>query len=298
MHQIENEFLRIGVKQTGAELCSIQSVKNGREYMWEGDPAIWGNHAPVLFPIVGGLKDGTYLFEGKSYQLPRHGIVRYNKKVQLVDQDPDALHFELESDPESLTKYPFPFRFRISFSLVANRLRILHQVENTGPATMYFSLGAHPAFRCPLIDGESYADHYLEFEYPETARTWVLDEKGLIAKEGMLMMDQSNQLALHEHLFDADALIFKNLASRRVSLRSRKAGLILRLEYPNWPYLGIWAKPQAPFVCIEPWQGIADHSETDQELQTKIGIMQLAAGKRYAAEYVIELGEELLTSSR
>ena len=222
-HSLQNSQLSLSVKTTGAELSSIQSLKTGTEYLWQADPAFWANHAPVLFPIVGGLKDNTYFHEGNAYQLPRHGFVRYNEKVALRNQGVDFLTFGLRYDAETLKVYPFQFDFEITFRLTNNRITVAHQVKNLGETEMYFSLGAHPAFVCPLYAGESYSDYYLEFDQPETVQTWVLDEGGQIAEEGSLMMEGTNILPLHEHLFDNDALIFKDATSRSVSLKSRKS---------------------------------------------------------------------------
>lgn len=262
--------------------------------MWQADPRYWANHAPVLFPIVGGLKNNTYFHQGKAYSLPRHGFIRYNEKITLRHSSTNHLTFGLSHDSESLLVYPFPFDFEIRFSLAGNRITVSHHVHNVGEEMMYFSLGGHPAFACPLHSHESYEDYYLEFDQQETARTWVLDDHGQIEKEGPLMMKNSDILPLHSHLFDKDALIFKELNSRTVQLKSKQSSQVLTLRYDRWPYLGIWAKPQAPFVCIEPWLGLADHSDTDQVLQNKFGILTLEPGGKFEAAYEIEIGEEMV----
>jgi galactose mutarotase-like enzyme len=291
MNLIKNEYLQVGVKSTGAELCSIKSPKTGLEYLWQADPKVWGNHAPVLFPIVGGLKNGKYLHQGQSYAMPKHGIVRYNEQVQLREQSPDSLLFSLQSNEQSRIQYPFEFAFWIEFRLWENQLTISHRVQNEGSETMYFSLGAHPAFACPRREGEVYEDYYLEFSQEEQLRTWMLDDEGLIAEEGALMLDHARTLPLHQHLFDHDALIFKNQRSDSVSLKSNKSSEVLTVHFVGWPYLGIWAKPAAPFVCIEPWYGIADGAGTDQQLANKEGIMLLPSGEAFEASYRIEVEE-------
>ena len=154
---------------------------------------------------------------------------------------------------------------------------------------MWFSVGAHPAFRCPLHDEEKYEDYYLEFDQNETDHTWLLNDQGLIEQEGATLLKNSNILPLHRHLFDDDALIFKHLKSSRISLKSNKSPQILTVEYEGWPYMGIWAKPAAPYVCIEPWQGIADHADHDQEISHKEGIMSLESGGNYETSYVIKI---------
>lgn len=291
MHTISNSSLQISVNSTGAELCSLTSLANGREYMWNADPAFWVNHAPVLFPIVGGLKDGTYFHEESAYSLPKHGFIRYNDQVSLVEQTANSLTFGLKYDEKSLLIYPFKFEFFITFSLDGNVLTISHKVLNHGTTDMLFSLGGHPAFKCPLHEGEVYSDYYLEFEQAELARTWDLNSKGEIAAEGRVVLDNSPILPLTDHLFDHDALIFKSLKSRTVHLKSHKSSQVLTMRYGGWSYFGIWAKPGAPFVCLEPWLGIADSAAHDQQLAHKEAIQTLAAGNTFEAAYSVEINE-------
>ncbi|MFK7924032.1 MAG: aldose 1-epimerase family protein [Bacteroidia bacterium] len=291
MQYIKNQLLQIGVQSTGAELSSIRSFKTQQEYMWDAQPAIWGNHAPVLFPIVGGLKNGEYHYEGKSYPLPRHGFIRYNTQVELRSQTENRLTYGLSNNHDTQKVYPFAFDFVIQFELIDNRLTVKHEVHNLDDKPIFFSLGAHPAFRCPLHEDEAYSDYYLEFDEVENEKTWLLDRAGLISEEGPLVLDNTNILPLRPNMFDNDALIFKSMRSRRVSLKSHKSDQALTVSYEGWPYLGVWSKPKAPFVCIEPWLGIADHSDTDQKIETKFGILTLAPGDTFKAQYSIEISE-------
>ncbi|MEZ4777399.1 MAG: aldose 1-epimerase family protein [Bacteroidia bacterium] len=289
METIQNDTLRIAVKPSGAELCSIQALATGKEYMWEGNPAIWGSFAPVLFPIVGTLKDNTYLYNGKSYQLFRHGFFRGNDKVTLVKKTENQLAFSLKSDAESLKVYPFEFEMVIAFTLEGKSVHISHEVRNTGNETMFFSVGGHPAFKCPLNEGETYEDYYLHFDQKENATTWDLNSGGIITQKGRVVLDNSDQLPLDRHLFDHDALIFKHLRSASVSLNHYLNGPVLEVDFNGWPYLGIWAKPQAPYVCIEPWLGIADSVDTDQQIENKEGILSLLPGKTFMATFSIKI---------
>jgi len=291
IHQIENEYFKITVNETGAELTSVTSIRTGQSFMWNGDPNIWANHSPVLFPIVGGLKDNTYYYKNKAYSLPRHGFVRNNKKIRLADRTDSSLTFTLSFDDESLASYPFEFQFSITYTLFKNRVVVSHLIKNLGHEEMFFSVGAHPAFQCPLHDGESYEDYYLEFEKPETDSTWLLSGEGLVSTESKPVLHNTNVLHLNRTLFDKDALIFKNLQSRQISLRSTKSAQVITLQYEDFPYLGLWAKPNAPFVCIEPWLGIADSVDTNQNLETKEGILTLKAKQHFIAAYSIEISE-------
>lgn len=289
IHTIQNDYLILSVQQKGAELCRLYYKESGIEFMWNADPGVWASHAPVLFPIVGGLKNGSYEFEGKFYQMPKHGIIRRNDEVTLLEQSPQKLSFQLKANEASKQLYPFDFEFIIHFELDGKKVLLRHEVINHGANTMWFSLGGHPAFSVPLIEKEAYEDYFLEFDELETARTWYLDANGLIAGEGKKILDQSNQIMLTHDLFANDALIFKSLKSKAVNLCSRKSGALLRMEYPAWPYLGVWAKPNGDFVCIEPWMGIADAQDASGKLEDKEGIMKLGVDEHFEAVYTIEL---------
>ncbi len=288
-YDIQNEQLSASVAHNGIELCSIKSLSTGTEYMWQGNPDIWANHAPVLFPTIGLLKNDIYFFEGKSYSLPKHGVVRSSDKNTVLEHTDESLLFSMKWDEELLKQYPFKFEIQTRFTLKGRSLIVQHTVFNHGEETMYFSLGGHPAFNCPLQENESYEDYFLEFEHIETASTWLLADDKTVSNNTELVLDNTNKLPLHSHLFDRDALIFKDLKSRSVTLNSKNNGKVLTVNYEGFSYLGIWAKPQAPFVCIEPWLGIADTSDSDQQLINKEGIRTLEAGDTFEAAYEIHI---------
>ena len=169
IHTISNSSLRLSVQQTGAEICSIQSVKSGKEYIWQADPVIWGSHAPVLFPIIGSLKNNEYYYDGMRYSIPKHGFIRYSEKLDPTNNTSDRIVFKLKSDAETLNMYPFDFEFIVTFQLLGNRINIMHKVTNLDFKEMFFSLGAHPAFRCPINDNEIFDDYFIEFETTEKA---------------------------------------------------------------------------------------------------------------------------------
>ncbi|MBU3821675.1 aldose 1-epimerase family protein [Flavobacteriaceae bacterium XHP0103] len=295
MYTIQNNLLKIGIKHTGAELCSITSVKNHTEFIWQADPAVWANHAPNLFPIIGALKDNTFFYKGKAYQLPKHGFLRGNSNFRLVTHTENTLTMQLDSDETLLKQYPFPFELQITFKLVDNRLDILHTVKNTGNGPMYFSLGGHPAFKCPVFAGEHYSDYSLVFETEETAQTHLINmENGLISSRTKPLLNNTTTLPLTHKLFLEDALIFKDLKSKKVTLKSKERGDILTLGHPDFEYLGIWAKPNGDYVCIEPWLGIADSETTDQQLTTKEGIIELEPHKSFEVGYSVTINEMVL----
>ncbi|CAG5016476.1 Protein LacX, plasmid [Dyadobacter sp. CECT 9275] len=291
IHYIENEFFRIGVNTLGAELSVIESLKTHKSFLWNADPAVWANHSPVLFPIVGGLKNNSYHFQGNSYTLPRHGFIRNNQKIRLTEHTESSLTFGLTYDEDSLKTYPFYYEFEITYTLFASRIVVSYKVKNHGSGDMLFSLGAHPAFRCPLHENETYEDYYLEFEKPETDATHLLSKEGLLSGETSPVLNDTNILHLNNHLFDKDALIFKSLQSRQVSLRSTRSQQVITVQFEGFPYLGLWAKPNAHFICIEPWLGIADRADTDQDFEKKEGILTLKSKHIFTAAYSIEITE-------
>jgi len=291
MHSIKNNFLQVSVKEIGAELCSIKSIKSSKEYVWQANPDVWNSHAPNLFPVIGCLKDGGFLYKAKEYKCPKHGFFRNNKNVSLVEKTENSFTFRLSYSEESLKIYPFKFEFKIKYILEGSKVFVEHTIINHGDEPMLFSLGGHPGFNCPMNDDENYTDYYLEFEEPETAQTWRVLPDGLIGKETVPVFDEPKIINLNPHLFDDDALIFKNLNSSKVSLRSRKSKQVLSMSFKDFPYLGIWAKPNAEYVCIEPWIGIADSTDTDRNFETKEGLISLDVNQTTVASYVISIEE-------
>ncbi len=290
MHTLQNDKLKISIKKTGAELCKITSIKNNTDFMWHADPDVWGSYAPNLFPIIGALKDDTYVFENEKYELPKHGFVRHNEDVILHEQTKNSLTFKLVSNDTLFTNYPFKFEFYITYTLTDNTIAVTHTVKNTDNKTMYFSVGGHPAFKCPVFENEAYDDYSLEFEHPENSRTHLINmENGLISSKSKPVFNNSNTIPLKHDLFNEDALILKDLKSKSVTLKSSKSGAILSVNYQDFPYLGIWAKPNGNYVCIEPWLGIADSETTNQNLKEKEGIIALDANKTFKATYNIEI---------
>lgn len=274
-YSLHSNSLSIQITKTGIELSSIKSKIAGKEYMWQADPTIWGSHAPVLFPIIGLLKDDYTLIDGKKYSIPKHGLVRNSDKVHLLSSTDSTLHFRFTWDNETLEKYPYQFQFDVIFSLNENTINVEHIIENLGEEPMYYSLGGHPAFNCPLNPNENYEDYYLSFPEEETDGTWLLDEKGLVSDQQKSILENSKILPLDTHMFDNDALIFKHLKSREVTLNHQERGAILSLEFEDFDYLGIWAKPGASFICLEPWLGIADSSHSNHQFESKEGILRL-----------------------
>ncbi|SDS40884.1 Galactose mutarotase [Gillisia sp. Hel1_33_143] len=289
MYSLENKKLSLKVKPTGAELCSIINKENGLEHIWQGDPTIWKGHAPVLFPIVGNLKDDEFIFEGNAYSMPRHGIFRHSNAIELIEQTTDRLTFSFKYSEETLKQYPFKFEFQLSYILTENTVEVKHEVINLDSKPIYFSVGAHPAFNLPLFEGEEYQDYYLEFDKKLDLKTYLLSPEGLVSEETEEIISDSETIQLHKDLFLKDALIFKDISSKNVVLMSKKHGPVLEVNYPDFKNLGLWSKPGADYVCIEPWLGIADGVNTKKDLKTKEDINKLMPSETFNASYSIAI---------
>ena len=278
MFTIENEHLKISISKKGAELQSIFNKQTQLEYLWNGNPAFWSKRSPILFPIVGTLKNDIYYYNDKPYKLNRHGFAR-DMDFEIETPTASAVTFLLRSDETTLRNFPFEFELRVMYSLRENNLRVNYNVSNISNPEMYFSVGGHPAFKVPLVDGMGYDDYYLEFNEEETKPRWPISKDGLIETTPVPLLQQTNVLPLTKELFSKDALVLKNPTSSIVSLKSDKSSHGLDFDFGDFPYLGIWAAKDADFVCIEPWCGIADSVDTNQQLVNKEGINKLNAGE-------------------
>jgi galactose mutarotase-like enzyme len=288
-HQIQNKNFSVEVNETGAELCSFKSKETGLEYVWQGDKAFWGSTAPVLFPIIGALKNGEYTHKGNTFSIPKHGFIRNNKNLEIKNKTENSITFFYASTEELKKDYPFDFEFEITFTLSENTLNVAHLVANTGKEEMLFSLGGHPAFNCPFLPNENYGDYYLEFDEIQDLNSNVLSSKGLLTDTSISVVKNSLVLPLTKELFANDALIFKGIDSKKVTLKSKKHSKSISLTYPDFSNLGIWAKYQAPFVCIEPWLGVTDHENATGVFKEKDGIIILPFQEKYQAMFSIEI---------
>lgn len=290
MLTIQNDSFKLSVTKIGAELCSLFSKTKNVEFMWQANPSIWGSHAPVLFPIIGCLKNGKFLFEGKEYSVPKHGFIRNNKTLESNTIRDNCIEFRSKYTDESLKDYPFNYEFIIRYILQEDGVKVEHNIINHDIKNpMLFSLGGHPGFNCPFFENEKYEDYYIEFEVPETDQTWLVSKDGLIENESISYLKDAKTLSLHSEIFANDALIFKNLKSKVVSLKSKNHSIALKMDISEFEYLGLWAKPNAPFVCIEPWLGISDAVNTSQDFTQKEGIQPLEAGETKVISFEIKI---------
>ncbi len=285
---IENEVLKVEVSSKGAELQTILNTVTGIEYLWNGNPAFWAKRSPVLFPIIGNLKKNTYYYQGKSYQLPRHGFAR-DMEFQVEKQSPKEVTMLLRSNAETKINYPFDFELRIRYQVQGDELSTEYLVTNTGSGMLIFSVGGHPAFRLPLTADTKFEDYYLKFEENENLSRWPISGEGLIQMEPIPVLEDNNRLNLKKSLFYQDALVFKYPASSEISLISGKTPHGILFEMGEFPFLGIWSSKDADFICIEPWCGIADSVNSDQQLEHKEGMEKTAPGKVFSRQWRVKV---------
>lgn len=284
---LENENIRVTIAEKGAELRSIESKTTGLEYLWKGDPQYWGKFSPVLFPIIGALKENKYIFENQEYELPRHGFAR-DHEFDVVQVSDEEVLFTLSDSTDTFTTYPFPFKLGLRYKISGSAVSCSYEVYNPGENELLFSVGGHPAFAAPLTRADSYEDYYLEFNKDE-ALTYYKIADNLISDERVTLALENRKLKLQHHLFYEDALVLKDLKSNTIALKNNKNDNGLYFRFENFPYFGIWAARDADFICLEPWCGIADGISHDQQLSNKEGIVSLLPGLDWKRSWEVEV---------
>lgn len=279
---ISNPILSAAINHLGAELVSLKNNEAATEYMWEGDPLYWAKHSPVLFPIVGTLKNNQYYYKGRNYSLPRHGFARDNT-FELIDKTENSATFSLKATTKSLEVYPFNFELRIKYTLENKSLHITYTINNCDNSKLPFNIGAHPALALP----GNFEDYALEFEKEEMLSYHLL-ANDLIADTTANLVAQNKVVPLHYDLFKNDALIFKKLASKTVVILKNNKPFI-KVSFPSFPHLGIWTKINAPFLCIEPWFGYSDTINSNGDLFEKEGIQLLEPHSNFNLAFSIEI---------
>lgn len=286
MITLENEFLKVTAKPEGAELTSLYDKQRTRECLWTADPAIWDRHAPLLFPVVGSCIKKEYRFQGKTYPMGQHGFCR-DALFEVEEQTDTKVVFVLRDSEETRKCYPFHWTLKVTYTLEKNQVHTDYYVKNESEnAPMYFSIGGHPGL---LFDGEL-KDQEFRFNSKENLDRLLLNMQvgqfsRSIAKD---YVKNGEPIAVTEHLFDDDALVFHNFKFTAIDLVNRNTGHGARVHLAGFPYVGLWAVPGAPYACIEPWFGLADYEDFKGELPEKDGIMTLEAQGEFTSRFSIE----------
>ena len=285
---ISSGKLTAEIDPRGAQL-SVLRDGDGGNLLWNGDPTVWAGRAPLLFPIVGVLAGGVYRLGSKTYPLSRHGFAR-DKFFALKNSSPSAAAFSLRADESTRSAYPFQFELDVRYELSGATLRVTTTISNFGAADMPASFGYHPGFRWPLPYGQPRSSHFIEFENDEPAPVRRIDAAGLLTPVRHPTPIANGRLNLADALFQEDVLIFDQLKSRSVSYGG-SAGPRLRIDFSDAAYLGVWTKPGASFICIEPWHGITDPEGFSGDFMEKPGVQVLKAGESFFAKVDITLLE-------
>lgn len=296
---IENDYIRAAVNEHGAEIISLFDKKKNKELIWCGDAKFWNRHSPVLFPFVGKVNGGVYHFDGKEYSMGQHGFAR-DKDFKCIDLPTDMtkIVFLLSSDDETRKVYPFDFELYITYELFDSEIAVSWEVANTDVKDMFFSIGAHPAFNCPIAEGTDKEDYYV-FLADENGKgienlQYVLIDKeseAVDVKHKHTLMTEKGYLRISENLFENDALIFDDNQIKNASLCLPDKSSYVTIDCSSFPSFGLWSKPNsnAPFICLEPWIGRCDNKGFDGDLCEKYGETKVLSGDSFSASYLIKI---------
>lgn len=282
MISLKNDRIEISVAELGAELRKM--TLDGEDVLWSGDPAYWSGVSPVLFPFCGGLRDNKYTAGGKEYFMEaKHGYAR-KSNFSLEKRGCNFITLLHTSSSETKRCYPWDYELRVTYTLRGTALEINYEVKNKADSTMYFSIGSHEAYACP----EGIEDYDIIFPQNETLKAFEL-EGSLLKHKTYTVLNNSRVLPLYEKYFAIDALVFKDVKSRSATLRNRRTGREITVEFPDCRYLLLWTKPGAGYICIEPWSGIPGMVDDGYAIEEKEGIERLEAGELFSRSHTLYL---------
>lgn len=287
---LENEFVSAEFESVGAELKSLKTKEDNREFMWQADPAYWARTSPVLFPVVGRLKEDSYRYRGKTYPMSQHGFAR-DSEFEIVRRTDSEIVFCLEAGEASRKIYPFEFVLEIGYRLEGETLTVIWNVANPSAFTLHFSIGGHPGFVCPLYAEEKREDYFLKFQGAGRSLERLLLKGAYAADETeTFALGEDGVLALYSGIFDQDALVFENSQVNEITLLTPEKTPYLSVRF-DAPLVGVWSMPgtDAPYVCIEPWYGRCDRESFCGEFEEREWTCHLEEGKAFRAEYQITL---------
>lgn len=285
MYRLENSLFQADIAPLGAELRSFFDKRSNREYIWQRAPNYWAKSSPVLFPVVGELKNGAYTYQGAYFNMPKHGFAR-DRTFHLLEQDDQHVSLILHADEVTKKCYPFDFSLVLRYELSGTTLSCTYEVFNRSDEQMFFSIGGHPALQLDFADGQGLSDYQLFFPNDKQLKRYFLNE-GLLQEGEELVELQDAPLMLFPEMFDRDAWVIKNLSSPVVSLRNKRADYHLDIAFAGFPYFGLWAVAGSSFLCLEPWDGVNDNQDHNGDIAEKEGLIFLAPSTRWTKTWSI-----------
>ncbi len=290
-HILENDILRVEIDSFGAELKSVKNKATGQEYMWQADPTYWGRTSPVLFPFVGSLKDKRYTYEGKTYEMGQHGFAR-DLEHTLISKTEKEIFFELKNNEETLKKYPFAFVLNLGYRLSERELEIIWKVSN--PSTdkvLHFSIGAHPAFNCPIHGEENKAGYQFYFAGADEIHHHGHTDTGLSIEEDLVLKLKDHRATITPDFFDGSTYIIEGPQTQEIGVEDPDGNRFITVGF-DMPVVALWSPPgkNAPFLCIEPWFGRCDAADFEGSLEERAFNNALEAGKQFQTSYRIRFG--------
>lgn len=278
---LQNNTTTAMIDSVGAQLISLKDASS-KEYIWQRDPAFWANCSPLLFPAIGNSRNGKTIFEDTWYDMPKHGFCR-GMDFQIKNQEDSAVTFWISDNEDTKTMYPYRFYLALTYTLKDDEILMDYSVKNQDDRTIYYCLGAHPGFRCPLEDGQRFEDYQLEFEQKETLSALVYNLETMQFDRNLRapILENSHVLPLNYSLFDQDAVYFDKIASRKVSLVHAVTKKGVEVSYPSFSSVAFWTptKKDAPLLCVEPWNGSAICSDEDDVFVHKHDVEELDKGE-------------------
>jgi len=291
IYSLENLLIKITASTYGAELHSITGKREGTEYLWNGNPEYWKYHAPHLFPIVGKVVNCKFRVDEKTYEIPAHGLARISN-FDFIAQTNESITFRLNYSEDTLKDYPYKFSLIITYTLEENVVKVTYNVINLDDKEIFFSIGAHPAFLCPIEKNEKLEDYYLKFNKKETSSTIEITKDTYLSHNKKDILSNTDILPLSKEIFKNGVLIFDDLKSDKITIKSKNHKKSLSVESKEFPYMGIWApEAGAPFLCIEPWFGHADYEDFTGDFKDKEGSVSLLVGEEFNYSYKIYIIE-------
>lgn len=281
---LDNGILTVKINELGAEIKSV--IYEGTERFWTGRPEVWKDSSILLFPVCGGLKDNKYTYDGKEYNMPKHGYGR-NTLFEVESCNDTEVVFLHKSTPETLTIFPFEYELRIKYVLENNSIKVSYIVDNKTDRTMYFSIGSHEGYYTP--DGIENYD--IVFPEKETLNRHCL-YGNVVSQMSITVLKNGNVLPLYEKYFDIDAMVFRSIKSKSAVLRNRRTGRCVKVDFPFATAFLLWHKPNAPYICLEPWAGLDDIEGAGSDITKKEGIIPLESKKTYVGEHTITFYDE------